>query len=247
MREVRLERKRVGMGPLILVNAAHPLSDAQSPELVAAGQQFPGVLLERRAAGLLAACLQAVGSRGAIVPVSGWRSRTEQQAIWDGSLAEYGEAFTRSYVALPGCSEHETGLAIDLGQAMDHIDFLRPVFPYDGVCGAFRRLAARYGFIQRYRRDKEALTGIAEEPWHFRYVGAPHALLMEQNGLCLEEYSAFLQAAPQRCRLPGGGAAQVSYIPCGGEATTAALPDSCCQLSGDNDDGFILTAWEVGP
>lgn len=246
MREVYLERKRVNMGPLILVNAAHPLSDAQSPELVAPDRQFPGVLLERRAAGLLTACLQAVGGRGAIVPVSGWRSRAEQQAIWDSALAEHGEAFTRSYVALPGCSEHETGLAIDLGQAMARMDFLRPAFPDDGVCGAFRRVAARYGFIQRYRRDKEALTGIAEEPWHYRYVGVPHALLMEENGLCLEEYSAFLQKAPRRCRL-SGGAAEVSYIPCGGTMTTVSLPDGCCQISGDNDGGFILTAWEVGP
>ena len=61
--------------------------------------------------------------------------------------------------------------------AAEHIDFIRPDFPDDGVCGAFRRAAARYGFLERYTREKEALTGIAEEPWHFRYVGVPHARL----------------------------------------------------------------------
>ena len=82
-------------------------------------------------------------------------------------------------MALPGCSEHQTGLAIDLGKAAGYIDFIRPAFPYDGVCGRFRRLAARYGFIERYQRGKEEVTGISAEPWHFRYVGAPHAQLME--------------------------------------------------------------------
>ena len=53
-----------------------------------------------------------LGRRGrprAVVPVSGWRSRAEQQAIWDGALAEHGPAFTETYVARPGCSEHQTG------------------------------------------------------------------------------------------------------------------------------------------
>ena len=48
----------------------------------------------------------------------------------------------------------------DLGRAASHIDFIRPAFPYDGVCGAFRRAAARHGFIERYQAGKEALTGI---------------------------------------------------------------------------------------
>ena len=232
-------------GSLILVNAQHPV------QLQTAERCVPlpgsGVLLQQRAAAVLQHMLVSLGCTSQIVPVSGYRRLAEQQQIWDNAMREHGEAFTRQYVALPGCSEHQTGLAIDLGQAMAHIDFLRPAFSYDGVCGTFRHLAARYGFIQRYRRDKEALTGIAEEPWHFRYVGTPHALLMEENSLCLEEYSAFLQAGPRLCRLPGGGSAQVSYIPCGGEVTVASLPDGCCQLSGDNDGGFILTAWEVSP
>ena len=128
-------------------------------------------------------------------------------------MAEHGETFTRQYVALPGCSEHQTGLAIDLGKAAGYIDFIRPAFPYDGVCGRFRRLAARYGFIERYQRGKEEVTGISAEPWHFRYVGAPHAQLMETNGLCLEEYRDFLRqhgpgvlCARRRSRHRGGSA-----------------------------------------
>ena len=242
MRQVTLTRDQIHAGPLILVNPAHPLR-GEAPDLVAAHERWPEILLERRAARLLGACIQAIGGEAAIVPVSGWRSQREQQTIWDETWEREGEAFTRRYVALPGCSEHQTGLAIDLGKAAPEIDFIRPDFPMDGLCGAFRRCAARYGFIQRYRREKEALTGIAEEPWHFRYVGAPHAALLEENGLCLEEYRDFIAQRPRLCRLEGGRTAYVSYVPCPGQTVELALPEGCCQISGDNQEGFFLTVW----
>ena len=244
MRTLKLRREHTAMGPLILVNPTHPLRPQPGPELVPADPHRPGVLLERRCARLLRACVQAVGGGGGIVPVSGWRSQAEQQAIWDDTMEREGEDFTRKYVALPGCSEHQTGLAIDLGEAAGEIDFIRPRFPEDGVCGAFRRAAAGYGFIQRYRREKEAVTTIAEEPWHFRYVGAPHAALMEENGLCLEEYRDFVAEQPRRCVLAGGRAATVSWLPCPAEGLELPEPEGCWQISGDNAGGFFLTVWE---
>ena len=81
--------------PLLLVNAAHPLSQGSLPDLVPVDDAHPDILLERRAAGLLRACIQAVGGRGRIVPVSGWRSQAEQEAMWDDTLRTEGEAFTR--------------------------------------------------------------------------------------------------------------------------------------------------------
>ena len=244
MRTLKLRREHTAMGPLILVNPTHPLRPQPGPELVPADPHRPGVLLERRCARLLRACVQAVGGGGGIVPVSGWRSQAEQQALWDDTMEREGEDFTRKYVALPGCSEHQTGLAIDLGEAAGEIDFIRPRFPEDGVCGAFRRAAAGYGFIQRYRREKEAVTTIAEEPWHFRYVGAPHAALMEENGLCLEEYRDFVAEKPRRCALAGGRAATVSWLPCPAEGLELPEPEGCWQISGDNAGGFFLTVWE---
>ena len=179
------------------------------------------------------------------MPVSGWRSQAEQQAIWEDTLQSRGEAFTRQYVAVPGCSEHQTGLAIDLGRAAPEIDFIRPDFPEEGACGRFRHLAPRYGFIQRYRREKESLTGIACEPWHYRYVGTPHALLMEREDLCLEEYLDWVRTAPRTCRLEHGRSARVFYVPCAGDETELRLPEGCCQVSGDNRGGFVVTVWEV--
>ena len=243
MRTVSLPRERVFTGPLILVNRQHPLQAAAAGPLSPVDIRHPDILLDRQAACLLSACIQAVGGSSEIVPVSGWRSRAEQQQIWDDSLLESGLDFTRRYVAYPGCSEHQTGLAIDLGRAAEKIDFIRPAFPDDGICGAFRRAAARYGFIERYRQGKESLTGIAREPWHFRYVGTPHALLMESNGLCLEEYADFLRQEPRICTLADGQLARVFYVPCRGAVTEISLPDGCCQVSGDNAGGFIVTAW----
>ncbi len=246
MRTLTLHRSQIGRGPLVLVNRENALKDAPSAALAPVDERRPDILMERQAARLLSACIAEIRGAGEIVPVSGWRSQAEQQRIWDDTLQESGMAFTRQYVALPGCSEHQTGLAIDLGKARAEIDFIRPDFPYSGVCQRFRRAALRYGFIERYPQDKEPVTGISHEPWHFRYVGAPHAHIMHERGLCLEEYTALLRREEVRCRLENGRTARVFYVPCAGEHTECTLPDGCCQISGNNVDGFVVTAWGEG-
>lgn len=245
MRTVVCTGEDLHRGPLVLINARHPLRAA--PPDLAAVDRAGRVLLERRAARLLDHCIARVGGEGEIVPVSGWRSGAEQRRLWDRSMAEHGPDFTRRYVAAPDCSEHQTGLAVDLGRAAPVIDEIRPDFPDRGACGAFRRTAAQYGFVLRYGGGKETLTGIAHEPWHFRYVGVPHAQLMEEYGLCLEEYADFLRRGPYTRRLPGRRVVQVSYVPCRGERTELEVPEGCCQISGDNDAGFVVTAWGWRP
>lgn len=236
-----------GTDPLLLVSAAHPMLEDVRPELTAADENWPQVLLERQAARLLVACVQAVGGRGQIVPVSGWRSREEQQQIWDDTMEKEGEAFTRQYVALPGCSEHQTGLAIDLSLAAPHIDFIRPDFPDTGVCRAFQEQAGKYGFILRYPAGKEHITGIAYEPWHFRYVGVPHGAIMTQLGLTLEEYLELMDGYPDGDRPFRFRMGEYQFGIC-------RLPDDCpeedlprgeggCQLSRDNRGGLIVTTW----
>lgn len=232
-------------GLLVLVNAEHPIRRRERPVLAPAA---PGsdVLLDTRAAAMLTGLISRLGAAGEIVPVSGWRSMREQREIWDGSMAENGTEFTRKYVALPGCSEHQTGLAIDLALRSDNIDFIRPDFPYDGICGRFRALAADYGFIERYQAGKEHITGIAAEPWHFRYVGRPHARLMSDNGLCLEEYVELLRSYPYPERLleTRGGVyeADVGFAFAKSELE---LPDAPYQISGNNVDGYIYTLWRT--
>ena len=232
-------------GPLILVNRSHPLRAMSEPQLAPALGDTT-VRLERRAAALLEACVRSVGGLGDIVPVSGWRSRGEQQAIWDGTMRSEGEEFTRKYVAAPGCSEHQTGLAIDLGWRGGDLDFIRPEFPDSGVCREFKRAAARYGFILRYPEGKERITGIAHEPWHFRYVGPPHAIVMDGLGLCLEEYIALLcshpPGSPLRQRCCGY---EISVCRTDGSAPPrAGMDDSPCLIvSGDNCGGLVYASW----
>lgn len=230
-------------GLLILVNAEHPIQHMERPVLAPA---VPGsdILLDTRAAAMLSGVISRIGAAGEIVPVSGWRSEAEQREIWDGSMRDSGEEFTRKYVALPGCSEHQTGLAIDLALRADNIDFIRPEFPYDGVCGCFRALAADYGFVERYQSGKEGVTGIAAEPWHFRYVGRPHARIMCEMGLCLEEYVEYLRAYPYPERLlEVRGEVYEAEVGFAGARDALGLPDAPYQVSGNNVDGYIYTLW----
>ena len=157
------------MNALVLVNLQHGIPMGMEQDLIPVHKDYPEILMEREAAEALSRLMEKMDGWKYIVPVSGWRSMEEQQTIYDDSL-------------------RDTGLAIDLGLRQKEIDFIRPAFPYDGICQTFRELAPAYGFIERYPAGKEAITGIAHEPWHFRYVGTPHAEAVTKAGLTLEEY-----------------------------------------------------------
>lgn len=236
-------------GTLLLVNDRHPLRAHPGEEQLARVplQGAAHVRLLRPAAAMLAALLDAVGGRGRIAAVSGWRSNAEQRALYADSMRDNGPAFTQAYVALPGCSEHETGLAVDVGEARDAVDFLRPAFPDTGVCAAFRRAAAAYGFIERYPEGAREITHIGHEPWHFRYVGIPHAREIARRGCTLEEYIAQLSAlAPARpMRLAGQGRAYTVFrVPLDESGARFEAPEGCLwQASADNCGGLVVTAW----
>ena len=239
---------------LALVSRDHPLTASPDPEdLVPVHPRFPHILLHIRAQIMLERLLSAVGGAGEIVPVSGFRSQAEQQAIWDQSTRDHGPAFTASYVARPGCSEHQTVLAIDLAENQPEIDFLCPSFPDRGVCREFGRRAAEFGFILRYPRHKEHITGISWEPWHFRYVGWPHAILMEERDLTLEEYTQWLSRCPEegehlRCQA-AGRSFELYHVPRSRlEGLESRLPAGVPhQCSGNNVDGAVVTLWRSIP
>lgn len=176
------------MNHLILINQTHSYPVSIQQDMVIIHPDFPDILLEREAVQALARLMAEIDGWQHIVPVSGWRSFFEQQKIYQDSLRDNGQEFTALYVALPGHSEHQTGLAVDLGLRQSDINFICPAFPYDGICQRFRELAPSYGFIERYPAGKESVTGISHEPWHFRYVGTPHAECITRRGLTLEEY-----------------------------------------------------------
>ena len=207
----------------------------------------PQVLLRRPAAAMLRALLDSISAARRIVPVSGWRAHAGQEALYAACVQDNGLAFTQTYVALPGCSEHESGLAIDLGEARDEIDFLRPAFPDTGVCAAFRAAAPRYGFILRYPEGARHITHIGSEPWHFRYVGIPHAACIAQRGCTLEEYigelGAYTPANPLRLREDGRDY-RIFRVPLSEDGAAFDVPAGFLwQISADNCGGLIVTLW----
>lgn len=252
MKMLVIPEKSVHTGDLVLVNAQYPCYSENTKSSLVPVHSNSKVLLERRAAVLLSELMSSIKGWEQISAVSGWRSRAEQQDIYNRSLQDSGPAFTERFVAKPNHSEHQTGLAIDLGLRKPEIDFIRPDFPYSGVCQTFREKAAAYGFIERYPEGKESVTGIAHEPWHFRYVGTPHAAIMKALGLTLEEYHAFLKQYPhgEKCFLYQAGTqdAAISYIKAaaGVDMEIESKDDILCSLSGNNADGFIVTEWRNG-
>lgn len=243
-----LSKEKIYTGNLALINAHYPLHDTAANNLTPADPRLPDILIQRDAANVLQLILDKISAKNAIVPVSGYRSFAEQRSIFDDSLRENGEEFTKKYVALPNHSEHQTGLAIDLGLNQADIDFIRPDFPYEGICDEFRKMAPCYGFIERYAKGKEEITGISHEPWHFRYVGYPHSKIIEENDFSLEEYITFIKAFGEHNRYIYHGkdrtVTEVYYVPVKGEETEIFLSDSSVyQISGNNIDGFIVTVW----
>lgn len=242
---VSLEQQAIHRGPLVLVNKDNPMRGGVSEERLA--EIAPGIRLEKQAAILYGRVMQALDAGPHIIPVSGYRSRTEQEKLFAEALCAYGEAHTRTYVALPGCSEHQTGLALDMGKSGETLDFITPDFPYHGVCQSFREASVRFGFIQRYPKGREEITGIGHEPWHFRYVGIPHAGLITERGLTLEEYTGWIQAfplekRPYRCQLQGRGFT-VGFVPAKSDVTKISVRGGPYTISGNNVDGFIVAEW----
>ncbi len=249
MERVTLQRENIYTGNLILVNRAYGYAGEGAEDLEPVFRDSPDILIRRRAARLLDRLMGKMNGWRKIVPVSGWRSGKEQREIWDHSLAQSGREFTEKFVAYPGHSEHQTGLAIDLGLKQENIDFICPDFPYEGICQLFRQKAVEYGFIERYPSGKEEITGIGHEPWHFRYVGVPHAGIMTQENLTLEEYISFLKRFPYGRRaysFDGNGVrVRVSFLEAEQGETTVFEVDGeyPYTVSGNNVDGFIITQY----
>lgn len=181
---------------LMLVNRHHPLEKEAEPHslVVTTDCQFPVKLLPPVAIALQR-LFTFIDSGNQIVQISGYRDFATQAQLYEDSLQEHGREFTESYVAFPGTSEHQTGLAVDVGLNGPDLDYLCPSFPDEGICLAFKEVAGKFGFILRYPAGKRAITGIAHEPWHFRYVGYPHSQIISDNHWTLEEYIEELQQA----------------------------------------------------
>ena len=122
-----------------------------------------------------------------IIVDSGYRSYDYQQCIWNNSEEKYGIEHCRNYVAPPGASEHQAGLAIDVACYRDGVlvDVLKDTDP---ELIWLHKNCYKYGFILRYPKGKEDITGYAYEQWHFRYVGKKLSKILHDKDITLEEY-----------------------------------------------------------
>lgn len=155
---------------IMLVNKTHPIPQSYAPNLQnVAYNAFLSLKRDAAAAGYDISLL------------SGYRSYETQRNLYNNYVATYGQAEADTFSAKPGTSEHQTGLAMDVGWIDDAY----------GNTPSGKWLAAncyKYGFIIRYPQNKEHITGYKYEPWHIRYLGKDIAKDVYESGLCLEEY-----------------------------------------------------------
>lgn len=126
-----------------------------------------------------------------LVAYSGFRSYETQETNYNSLVEDYmyysdmtqeeAEAEAATEILPPGCSEHNLGLAMD-------IDGTDPEFAYTEEYEWLSEHAHEYGFIERYTEEKQNITGIIPEPWHWRFVGPDHAAKIKAAGVTLEEY-----------------------------------------------------------
>lgn len=121
---------------------------------------------------------------------SAYRSVAEQEDIVKRFTEKYGEDYVKQYVAVPGYSEHHTGLALDLYLNIDGKDVYlnEDMVEYPEIWAKIHEKLPEYGFILRYLDGKDDITGYSYEPWHLRYVGVDVAKEITEKGLTLEEY-----------------------------------------------------------
>lgn len=173
---------------LIVVNRWNELPKDYSVELT---ELSNGQKVDNRIYPYLQDMFDAARAEG-VYPIvrEGYRTAEEQQNILDDKIQAYinegyskarAEKAAKEWVALPGTSEHQLGIAVDINADKSKCS-------NDEVYVWLAENAYKYGFILRYPQGKQEITGTSYEPWHYRYVGVEAALEIYERGICLEEY-----------------------------------------------------------
>lgn len=171
----------------VLVNAEHSIGE-YAPEL----GEFEGQKLDQRILEPMQSFVAGARAEGLSVFLSsGYRGFEEQQYLFNRKVEQYGEEQAATIVSRPGTSEHQTGLACDITD--EYYELKNESLENTALYQWMSRHCQEYGFIVRYPKDKEKITGIIYEPWHFRYVGVEAATYMAEHNLCLEEFVALYQ------------------------------------------------------
>ncbi|MEI6237834.1 MAG: M15 family metallopeptidase [Candidatus Saccharibacteria bacterium] len=169
----------------VVVNKKHQLpSNYSPPDLVS----VPNGLLRSDAAKAYSQISADAAANGFTINViSSYRSYQTQVSTYNGFAARDGQALADTYSARPGHSEHQTGLAVDIGISGGNCS-LQSCFGDTAVGQWLAANGAKYGFIVRYPKGKDAITGYQYEPWHLRYLGTEIARAVEATGKTLDEF-----------------------------------------------------------
>ncbi|MCL2400347.1 MAG: M15 family metallopeptidase [Defluviitaleaceae bacterium] len=232
---------------LWLVNPNNPLEATYRPERLVLLKGY-AINAEARVAYLkMLEDMRAVGIEGLKLQ-SAYRAYRHQQAIFNekikslvkmGHTEEGARTIAARSVAVPGASEHQLGLAVDVS-----IDGQLSVDFAETEAGVWiKNNSARYGYIVRYPKEKTAITRIMYEPWHLRYVGVPHAEFMRENNLCFEEYIDLVKNAGIILFWLGDGRYyKISYSSSYINKTSENVESySISSIGASPSDGYIIT------
>ncbi len=206
-----------GIDYMVLVNKQHSLPEdwESTVELVEATNTIPeGVelnedndylatdvfLVEATALAAFRELQADLEAEGIIILLdSTYRSVARQEELWAEFVEKYGEEYTKNTVAVPGTSEHHTGLAIDVCLVKDGVVINEndDMIAEREIFSKIHAKLADYGFILRFPEGGKEITGYDYEPWHFRYVGVEAAQEIAEQGVTLEEY---LGEAPEQAK-----------------------------------------------
>ena len=166
----------------LLANPDHNIGEYVPPLATLENQQFDERIIEPMTDFVEAA--RAEGLR--VYLSSGYRDYATQNYLYQRKVGQYGAEVAKTSVAPPGTSEHQTGLACDITD--QYYEFKDASLENTALYQWMSEHCQEYGFIVRFPKGKEDITGIIYEPWHFRYVGVDAATYIMENDLCLEEF-----------------------------------------------------------
>lgn len=191
------ENEHGGYDELILVNPTHYIPDDYEVNLVTVQGKYK---LDEKAAEHAIDLLAAAKKAGYNMQLcSAYRTVEKSAELYQKQIKKFlnagyaqaeAEKEAAKWVAPPGTSEHHTGLSMDLVSSDywgQYSDLEHDYDKFDSFKWMYAH-CAEYGFVLRYPKGKEDITGITYEPWHYRYVGVDAAKYIMENGLCLEEY-----------------------------------------------------------
>lgn len=183
---------------LKLVNKDNSVERSYVPELE---EIDDGIMFDKRAISYLKNMINAMYKEKitGVWVASAYRSYEKQEELFNKKVTYYknqgknqkdAEALAQKVVQRPEMSEHNLALAADFNTVTNEFETTR-AFTW------LQNNAENYGFVLRYPKDKQEITGITYESWHWRYVGIEHAKVMKEKGYCLEEYIDYLKGVQE--------------------------------------------------